>query len=135
MDQSVPDLLKTEELYKQVLTMVDNVWGDVAEYNPDDFRRALDRILSQGKIIGRRGALKEEFRVPVVGEIWRDKAAEDSLIEITYVISGGPVIYRCGEFSGHSVTVFGFWGNYEPVTPLDDQMIEGWQQIVDGGVS
>jgi hypothetical protein len=133
-DQQISSFRQTEELYNTVYGLVERALSE-RNYNPDDFRRAMDRILSQGKIEGRRGALKEEFRVPVAGEIWRDKTAHDHLIEITYVIPDGAVTYRSGEFAGHHVSLFGFWGDYEPTTPPNDQLIEGWQRIVDGGIS
>ncbi len=52
-DRSVEDLLKTEELYQKVMGLV---YGPphTQDINPDDIRRSLDAVLSQGKIIGRR---------------------------------------------------------------------------------
>lgn len=57
-DQSIPDHLKVEQLYAQVITYVEEVVeSESGEYNPDQIRRLLDPVLSMGKAIGRRNAL------------------------------------------------------------------------------
>jgi hypothetical protein len=52
-DRSVTDHLNSEALYKQVLDLVADA-VEKREYNTDDFRRALDSVISYGKIIGYR---------------------------------------------------------------------------------
>ena len=57
-DHSVELHLKSVELYDSVIDLVDLAVSR-SDWNPDDFRRALDPILNLGKIIGRRTAVPD----------------------------------------------------------------------------
>lgn len=61
-DESGSDHLNTEALYIQVMELVVSAIAAPDKFNLTDLRRALDPILAYGKIIGRRGALRESGR-------------------------------------------------------------------------
>ena len=131
--------LRTEELYQDVLGII---YGPpyTEDVNPDDIRRVLDRILSQGKIEGRLSALPD--RVPGGGETWRLQTDHRQSVYVHGVSRAQLVVYRDPHcpcineehgVSGHqnSTTIQMFTEMYEPVDGSPDRMIEGWQRIVD----
>jgi hypothetical protein len=148
-DNSTADHLNTEALYEQLLDLVMpkpslTSW-EAPEINPDDFRRAMDSILAMGKIIGRRDALKDQPRMPVVGEIWRDQGAPFGKTEILAVSATGSVTHRrmqCSQphiphpDSDHVGTrpLSSFLRLYEPTTPAYDRLIEDWTKIVEADI-
>jgi hypothetical protein len=148
-DNSTADHLNTEALYAQVTGLVYDVIYDMKcgkeTFNEDDLRRALDSILAVGKIIGRQGALKDQPRMPVQGEIWRDRLPPLGEVEILAVhptdsvtfrrlqCSHPAIPHRTGDHQGR-VFVAAFLRLYEPTTPANDRLIEDWTKIVEADI-
>lgn len=74
-DNSTADTLNTEALYLQVLNLVSESLCDPRTFNPDDLRRALDSVLTYGKIIGRRTAFSSN--IPHGSLVENDRLIED----------------------------------------------------------
>ncbi len=140
-DRSVENYLQTEQLYAAVTGLVDRALTE-RQYNIDDFRRALDRVLSQGKIIGYQEAGNWRERKPVPGEVWHLRAAPDdtALIASFGTAEGFDDVVKysrdlcecCNRPVQSNRRLADFLRLYDPPTSA---AIEAWQRIVDSGIS
>lgn len=152
MTGQVTRYLRTGELYQKVLDLVFATCC-TDDINPDDIRRALDAVLTQGKIEGRMSVMAAPLS-PQAGQTWSRRDNPDDVVEIeTVSVSVADatfhVLYRhrdpeqcpCGQPMGgfHArrghrsrATVEDFTRMYVWDRADGDRLIEGWQRIVDG---
>lgn len=141
-DQSVDDSLEADRLYEPILKAMyeSGLW-----LTRQSARQDLDKILSLGKVIGRRTALPHGITDPAPGQVWRLKTSTDLKVKVASFSPSGIVLYRhidCAcTLVGHTLTEHEgrsllrlFKEEFEPVEEYDD-LINGWLKAVRGETS
>lgn len=144
-DQAVDDYLEAEKLYEPLLKVLLSLDpADMTYSSREEAWVLLDRILTMGKIIGRRTAIPHGITDPAPGQVWRLKTNTDLKVKVASFSPSGIVLYRhidCAcTLVGHTLTEHEgrsllrmFKEQYEPVEEYDD-LIEGWLKAVRGGL-
>lgn len=141
-DQSVDDHVKAEALFEPVLkVMLSLDPADMTYSSREEAYALLEKILTMGKVIGRRTAVDPRGGEPLVGQVWRLKSDHSQQVKIIEV-TGQVTVYqhidcacvRVGhtitDHEGRSLTAM-FKEHYEPVEEYDP-LIRGWLRFIDG---